>query len=140
MLQETEDPERDRYRKAKKDWDDKYRFFSRPFNLSSDQGCGSFDSIRMKGYFDHIFSGDPPIEDTPPVSEPVNARDLSSRLESCSRLVELSRLRSKEMGNCHSHAGYNWPQYKYFSSGLQCPSSGIVDKYLITDDRFKIPV
>lgn len=124
QVSSTGDQERDEYLTAKKEWDDRYRFFSRPFNLSN-HACGAFESLRMRNCFDRSFSGDPLL--TPQQLPVYRGRSMEKRLASCSELVELSRKRSAEKGSHTS--GYKWPKYKFFSSGLQTPSSGLVDKF-----------
>ena len=122
-LEPTGDGEADAYRSAKKEWDNRYRFFSRPFNLSN-HACGSFESVRMKQYFDHIYTNaeNPEIypeelKGSPSGTHAGFQRAMSKRVKSCGDLVELSRTRAAENGS-HSW-GYQWPKYKYFSSILK---------------------
>ena len=127
---------------GRKEWDEKHRFFSRPHNLPN-RACGSFESSRMRNYFDGVF--DDHLYNQTPIPEcddgsTVNSRirSIKQRMAACESLIDLSRARAAEKGCTSGHSGYRWPKYKYFSSGLNCPSSGTIDKLLLADNRYSI--
>ena len=51
-VSETEDENR---HMARKEWEKKYRFFSRPFEVTA-HPCGAFESIRMRNLFEVAYS------------------------------------------------------------------------------------
>lgn len=128
---------------AKRDWEEKYRYFSRPFNLS-DHACSAFESVRMRESFDRHCSSESPTEseasscDKVEISTNAHKKLIASGMRDCGELVELSRSTAKLRGSSTAHAGYDWPRYKYFSSGMNNPSSGTMDKLLLTDARFAV--
>ena len=137
------EPVRDSLIGARRDWEDKYRYFSRPFNLS-DHACSAFESVRMRESFDRHCSSESPTVSEPSscekmgISNNAHKKSIASGMRDCGELVELSRRTAKVRGSSTAHAGYDWPRYKYFSSGMNNPSSGTMDKLLLTDARFAV--
>ena len=73
-----------------------------------------------------------------PVSDIAQKRLIDLRMKKCASFVELSRETAKKHGTSSAHGGYDWPKYRYFSSGFNNPSSGTIDRLLVTDARFAL--
>jgi len=119
----------------RREWDGRYRFFSRPFNLS-DHACSASDSLRMRESFGRHCRSETRTDsiemlDNENISDTRQKRMIEGRMRDCGELVELSRETAQKRGRSSSHAGYDWPKYKFFSSGMNVPNIGAHDKLLL---------
>jgi hypothetical protein len=110
----TGDPEKDKYLISRRSWEDRYRFFSRPYDLTSHL-CGGFDNIRMQNCFDQQYSQqqDSLPNDEPPIPDYLYDRQMRKRMQDCESMISRSRSLTRDGG--HSHGGYKWSKYTYFS-------------------------
>jgi hypothetical protein len=107
----TGEPEKDRYIISRREWEDKYRFFSRPYDLTNHMS-GGFESLRMKGCFDIQYTKErPEPQDMSAMPDYQYERQMRSRLHRCGDFIAKARSHSES----HSHGGYKWPKYTFFS-------------------------
>jgi hypothetical protein len=121
----------------RKDWEGKYRFFSRPYNVEK-QSVQGFENYRMRQLFplrEHA-RHDPVIDHNPLELQDVQLKDVERDYQATvSAAVEQLQEVRKERGREAQFAGALWHKYKYFSGGFQYPNTGQVNRFYKEEPR-----
>ena len=133
-------------KKQKAEYDDKYRFFSRPYNLEK-LPCQFFEGYRMrelhaireKGRNDPILLSEDEIkqvEDSQPrLTKLLVEEDYEKALDKS--IASFNDAKSKgEKDGTFQFGGYRWHKYKYLSSGAQYPYSGSLDRFITCQPEY----
>ena len=133
-------------KQKKAEYDSKYRFFSRPYNLEK-LPCQYFEGYRMRelhavreqGRNDPILLSEDEInkqEDSQPrLNRVIVEEDYNRTIEKCVASFNESKAAGDANGTSQ-FGGYRWQKYKYFSSGAQYPYSSSLDRFITAQPQY----
>ncbi|KAF4722036.1 hypothetical protein FOZ63_005709 [Perkinsus olseni] len=129
-------------RKERDDFEETYRFFSRPYNVTQHK-CEHFNGYRMNKLFDMRNKTDPILSTSDELrgrkEEYVRKmeRDLSydSVLKEAVKAYGCGRQRAVACGNQAQFGGYVWPRYKYFAGGKNYGTTGSVSRFPVVNSE-----
>jgi hypothetical protein len=119
----------------RKDWEEKYRFFSRPYNVER-QNVQGFENYRMRKLFDTREQArqDPVIDHSEILLDDVDLKAVDQDYaETLTRAIDHLQAVRDERGQEAQFAGVKWHKYKYFSGGFNYPNTGCVNRFLAND-------
>ncbi|KAF4666624.1 hypothetical protein FOL47_004013 [Perkinsus chesapeaki] len=127
-------------RKDRDDFEERYRFFSRPFNVTKHQ-CEHFNSCRMRNLYEMRSESDPIL--LPPkmilarkkriVEKAAEELNYDTVLDDAIEAYKWAHKHALGSGTQAQFAGYSWARYKYFAGGKNYGSTGLVSRFPVVD-------